>query len=265
MAVRDFESCDFLLNNGADLRISRFFPCFPATFTSETISANLIDSTNNVPATITLEVASGSLADGATGPLTIQARGGSPLANIDAEGLIIPINMELTFSGGAVLLTTATTRVSSAGTFTITGTANGAAIAASETATYTQLVPVYSINQADSTINQNELEDRNFRSGIWITRRVTNRSASITASGVYVRKDPGLYLARDAAFNIHRVYFELQEGEEATQDTLDNGGDVGLKGWATLVDFQETRANDQHKQISFGLNVDGAPSYFDYS
>lgn len=116
---------------------------------------------------------------------------------------------------------------------------------------YTQLASVYSINQADSTINQNEVEDRNFRSGIWVSRRTTNRSANISLSGVYVKNDPGLSWIRRASRGIGRIYFELQEGAEASS------ADVGLQGWATVNDFQETRQNDQHKQVSFTLNVDG--------
>lgn len=118
-------------------------------------------------------------------------------------------------------------------------------------AIYSQLASVYSINQADSTVNQNEIEDRNFRSGIWVSRRTTNRSANISLSGVYVKNDPGLSWIREASRTIRRVYFELQEGSEASSS------DYGLQGWATVNDFQETRQNDQHKQISFTLNVDG--------
>ena len=358
MAVRDFQSCDFLLNNGADLRISPPFDCAAgrtgaATFTVESdlvqsgvstsitfedvagsvAASTLVSGPVVLPAGTTITFTGGdvvttdiqqtldetttslsivsttiaAIADGEIGTVsftnqlndTILDRPKAVVLKVEDEstvsssptilalddnpnqaGVLIPIGTELVLTqvGSATVgSTTATTlTVVAAETKTLTGTADTLTIeensildqgaSAVPTATsyvgisFSQLLPVLSINQADSTINQNELEDRNFRSSDWVTRRVTNRSGSVTCSGVYVRKDAGLYLARLAAFQIDRVYFELQEGDEASSGTAAAGGDVGLEGWATLVDFQETRANDQHKQVSFGLNIDGEPS-----
>ena len=220
MSIYNFQSNDFQLATGTNLKVS----------------APLSAAVANKPSDINLTVDPAGAALGAT-IITLTA----------ASDILLPKNLELKFTGGISVITDEE-KVIAATPTTLAVQPLEVALAGAETYLFDQLFDVYSINQADSTINQNELEDRNFRSGLWVSRRVTHRTANLSLSGVYVKNDPGFKLIRQASRTNQRIYFILQESETT---------EIGLQGFAFVTDLQITRQNDQHVQVSFNLNVDG--------
>ena len=154
-----------------------------------------------------------------------------PLADTPANaGITIPSGVELIFNGNNVITNGVVTLTGTGDTLTVIS--GGDSVVATNTTSYSdevlvisaeekaltgindaitlaeipittttidnytynfdQLAEVYSINQADSSFEGNEIEDCNFKSGTWASKRVTSRMASISCSGVLVKNDPGL-------------------------------------------------------------------------
>jgi predicted secreted protein len=124
-----------------------------------------------------------------------------------------------------------------------------AAIASGATASTNALIPVYSVASADTQVGDNIINSRNFLSGLWQTKTVTMRDASIACSGSFVRNDPGFEAIRTAATSRSKLYFELVEPDG-----------TGDKGSAFITNYSRKRQTDQHVEVSFTVNVDGVLS-----
>jgi predicted secreted protein len=120
------------------------------------------------------------------------------------------------------------------------------AIVSSATATTNALIPVYSAASSDTQIGDNIINSRNFLSGLWQTKTVTMRDASIPCSGTFVKNDPGFQVIRAAAKSRNKLYFELVEPDG-----------TGDKGSAFITNYSRKRQTDQHIEVSYTVNVDG--------
>jgi predicted secreted protein len=121
-----------------------------------------------------------------------------------------------------------------------------AAIASGATASTNALIPVYSVASSDTQIGDNVINSRNFLSGLWQTKTVTMRDASIACSGTFVLNDPGFQTIRAVAKSRNKLYFELVEPDG-----------TGDKGSAFITNYSRKRQTDQHVQINYTVNVDG--------
>lgn len=217
--VRDFQASDFQGTEFVDLFVSKpYAGSFEGVVTPVTLTADALVAINAT--TITLDVA-----------LTEK----------------ILKRTELTFGSSTVIVTAD----ASVGATSLSVEPVEVAIAANATATYSGLVPVFSLTQANDSMNTEVLEDQVFRSGFWKTCRTTSGKLELQCQGKVIKSDPGLTYVKDAGRSGQKLYFRL------VSEALDEK----IEGWAFPMNVNVSRQNKQNQDISFNLSVDGKPTF----
>lgn len=125
------------------------------------------------------------------------------------------------------------------------------AIVDNATATYSGLVPIFSLQSANDSIQTDTIEDQVFRSGGWKVRRTTGGSFELQCSGIVVKNDPGLKYVKEAARAFKKLFVKL----------VSELGDDEISGWAFPMNFSVSRENKQYQKVSFNLQFTGKPNF----
>lgn len=109
--------------------------------------------------------------------------------------------------------------------------------------------PIYSCRTASSSLGEETVNNRNFKSGDWDSNAIVMRSWSMSCSGTCVIGDPGytILAARAKLVGLGaRVYVEIREP---------NG--LGESGVAYVQGLERSRENDNQVQLSWTFLGDG--------
>lgn len=108
------------------------------------------------------------------------------------------------------------------------------------------LVEVLSINSVNPSFSANEVTSRNFKSGLYTSRRQVSVEGSISLSGKLVVGDQGVHRASLAASQGRKLFFQIIYPDY-----------TGLEGWSYVSSFGQTASMDDDAEFSLDLNIDG--------